>query len=361
MKKNEPIPATLPPWLRYADARGVVLCARVRLARNVAGHAFPGWAGGEEMVALGRELEEKVGALPVFRGGKLYRMAETGPLDRLWLRERQLISADLAGRGEGSAVWISADETVSVMINEEDHLRIQVFGSADEWKKLWAIADAVETALGEQVPFAFSNSLGFHTACPTNVGTGLRVSVLMRLPGLILQEQMKQVLNALMRVDLASRGFLGEGTDIVGHMVQVSNQITWGRTEQEILRDFETVVEELAEKERWARERLIEEKERLKVADHVIRAAALLSHALLLSTEEALHHLSLLQLAREYDWLERLSREALLELYALALPGHFQKLVGQEMEPRERERLCADRFRCRLKALDLLHSLVQRH
>ncbi len=351
---------SFPPWLRYRDSDGVVLCARIRLARNVAGHAFPGWAGEEETKTLGRELEKRVGALPVFQGGTLYRMETIGPVERMWLRECQLISADLASRGEGSAVWISEGQTVSVMINEEDHLRIQVFGPVGEWDRLWTIADALDTALGEGVSYAFSKRRGFLTACPTNLGTGLRASVLMHLPGLILQREMGPVVKALQRLDYTVRGFLGEGTDMWGNMVQVSNQITWGRSEREILRDFEPVVAELVQKEQWARDRLKEGgAEKGVVEDQVIRAAAVLSYALRLSSEEALHHLSMLQLAQSYGWMKNLSREALEGLYGFALTGHLQKAVGRGYSLKDWDFVRAFHMRARMIELGILDSLSQ--
>lgn len=331
-----PLKPPLPPWLRWVDPDRIGFCARVRLARNVAGHAFPGWAEPEERAALGRMLEEKVGALPVFRGGTLYRMAEISLVERRWLQERHLISAELAARGEGSAVWVSADETVSVMINEEDHLRLQVLGPVGHWETLWAAADALDQALDQEIPYAFSDRLGFLTACPTNVGTGLRVSVLVHLPGLFLQQEMRPVVKALERLHYAVRGFLGEGSEMIGHMVQVSNQITLGRTEADMIRDFDGVVQEIIRQERWARERFPERGEELKVRDLAIRSAVTLASTLLLSFEEALFHLSLLQLSRFFGWFGLSPQgEPLESLYPLVLPGHLEREFGGAISPEQ--------------------------
>jgi protein arginine kinase len=341
----------LPPWLREEDPEGIVMSARIRLARNVAEAAFPGWAGNEESVRLCRRLLPLLQAVPPLTGGVLLSMEEVGPLERQMLHERHLISNELTGKGEGSAVLVSPDESVSVMINEEDHLRIQALVSGKDLMALWTVVDALDTRIEERIPYAASPKLGYLTACPSNVGTGLRASVMLHLPGLRLAGDAEKVVKGLAKLGLAVRGLLGEGTDAYGGMYQISNQMTLGQGEPVIIAHLLTIVDEVIGHERRARLRLAETRPGL-LKDRVMRAVALLTHARLMTAEEALDLLSGIRLGLTLGWIKHLGWPELDELFLLVQPAHLQKQAGRSLVPEERDAFRADLLRKRMAGVE---------
>ncbi len=342
---------SLPPWLREEDPEGIVMSARIRLARNAAEAAFPGWAGNEEGERLCRRLLPILEAVPPLAGGTVLRMEEVGPLERQILFERHLISHDLTGKGVGSAVLVAPDEAVSVMINEEDHLRIQGLVSGKDLTALWTLVDALDTRIEKQIPYAASPRLGYLTACPSNVGTGLRASLMLHLPGLRLTEDAEKVVKGLNKLGLAVRGLLGEGTDAYGGMYQISNQITLGESEPAIIAHLLQIVDEVIGHERRARQRLAESRPRL-LKDRVMRAVALLTHARLMGAEEALDLLSGIRLGLALSWIKHLPWPELDELFLLVQPAHLQKQAGRTLAPEERDEFRADLLRKRMAGVE---------
>ncbi len=341
----------LPPWLRESDAAGTVMSARIRLARNVADAAFPGWAGDEEGERVCRRLLPLLKDVPPLTGGSVLRMEDVGPLDRQILHERHLISTDLAGKSSGSAVLTSADETVSVMINEEDHLRLQGLTSGRDLAALWRAIDGLDSRIEALVPYASSPKLGYLTACPSNVGTGLRASVMLHLPGLRLAGDVDKVVKGLGKIGLAVRGLLGEGTDAFGNMYQISNQVTLGAGETAIIARLQEVVDEVATHERRARLRLAETRPNL-LKDRVVRAVALLTHARLIGAEEALDLLSGVRLGMALGWIRNWSWAELDELFLIVQPAHLQREAGRIFAPEERDEYRANLIRERMAVVD---------
>ena len=341
------LPQGLPPWLRRTDPQGIVMSARIRLARNVAESAFPGWAGQEEGCRLCRRLLPLLESIPLLAGGSLWRMEEAEAMDRQLLRERHLISTELADKGAGSAVLVSADETLAVMINEEDHLRIQGLTGGMDLRALWETVDALDTTIGERVRYAVSPRLGFLTACPSNVGTGLRASVMVHLPGLRMTGDADKVVKGLDKLGLAVRGLLGEGTDALGGMYQVSNQATLGASEPDLIARLLALVEEVAGHEANARRRLLETRP-AHVRDRVARALALLTEARVMGSEEALDLLSGVRLGLALGWLKGADTRLLNELFLAVQPAHLQREAGETLAPDARDERRAERLRDRM-------------
>ncbi len=272
----------------------VVLTSRVRLARNLQGFPFPHLLDEANSQKMLRQVRDLL-TLGTSRGdlGRLdfLRLGEIGQLDRQVLVEKHLISPDLArSRHPGAAVLVSDDEAISIMLNEEDHLRIQCLFPGFQLEECWKLTSSVDDLLESKLEYAFDATRGYLTACPTNLGTGLRASVMVHLPGLVLTQQIGKVLAAISQVGLVVRGLYGEGTEAVGNLFQISNQITLGPSEEEILQNLGAVIRQIVDQERSAQQALLKAN-RLAVEDKVCRAYGTLRHALALQTDIQRVHL----------------------------------------------------------------------
>ncbi|MCY2931058.1 MAG: ATP--guanido phosphotransferase [Planctomycetota bacterium] len=270
-------------------------------------------------------------------------------MDRQLLVERHLISRHLAEGTAPRGVVVSADETLAVMINEEDHLRIQVLRSGlqllEAMQEIHRIDDCLETHLD----YAYHPRYGYLTACPTNVGTGLRVSVMLHLPGLKFVGEIEKAFRAARAMRLEVRGLYGEGTEGIGDFFQVSNQVTLGRSEQEIADDLcHLVIPQLIEYEQRARAAMLRQDAVLD--DKVLRSLALLRSARLIGSEETMYLLSLLRLGVGLGRVTGISMDTINELFLLTQPAHLQRILGREMDGRERAEARAKFIRGRLGA-----------
>ncbi len=329
-------------WLDVGQDHGPVISSRIRLARNLKRAAFPGWAGEEECERIWSEVSPLLARLPSLDPAVAIAMADLDENDRQILLERHLVSREQSGKGRGSGVVFRRDETLSAMVNEEDHLRIQGMRPGLDLPRIWAEVDRLDSEIEEHLDYAFSAKLGYLTACPTNVGTGLRASVMLHLPGLVLMNEINPLMKGLGKIGLAVRGIMGEGTEASGNMFQISNQMTLGESEGQIIHTIEQIVQELLEHERNARARLMERRESM-VRDHVGRAYGILCHAHILTSKEALDLLSSLRLGVDVGILEGVERRLVDELMLLTQPGHLQRLEHKVLKPKER-----DRYRARL-------------
>ncbi len=334
-------------WLAAGLDSGPVISSRIRLARNLKSAAFPGWAGEEECDRIWLSVSPVIAAMPSLRMATAFAMDQMTELDRLVLLERHLISREQFSRGRGSGVVFRGDETLSVMVNEEDHLRIQGIRHGFDLPGLWEEVDRLDTELEESLPYAFSAKLGYLTACPSNVGTGLRASCMLHLPGLVLMNEIGPMMKGMAKIGLAVRGLMGEGTEASGNMFQISNQMTLGETEEQLVGTMEQIVQEIVEHELNARVRLMERREAM-LRDHAGRAYGILAHAHLLSSKEALDFLSGLRLGIDTGILDQVSRRTVDELMLLTQPGHLQKLEQRALKPKERDRCRASLVRARL-------------
>jgi protein arginine kinase len=219
----------------------IVMSSRVRLARNIKDGAFPGWAKKPERVRVLEIIRPAVESLPEMKGAFSETMDNLSALDKQILVERHLVSREHAAKSAGSGLVINTDETLAVMINEEDHLRMQALRPGLQIRQAWQALDRLDSELERKLPYAFSNDLGYLTACPTNLGTGIRVSAMLHLPGLVLAEQINPIIQSVNKLGLAVRGLYGEGTEALGNVFQVSNQMTLGETETSIVERLEKV------------------------------------------------------------------------------------------------------------------------
>src|SRR6266446_4723854 len=279
-------------WMRgEGPDADIVISSRIRLARNLA--QFPFLSRADEAVRgeIERTLHHHVVELSL--GGQLayFDINQLEGVDRQFLVERQLISRELAESHGSRGVCFTRAENVSLMVNEEDHLRIQVLHCGFELDDCWREISRIDDLLEERVTYAFNEELGYLTACPTNVGTGIRVSVLMHLPALVLTKEIQKVFQALQKISLAVRGLYGEGSQAMGDFYQISNQVTLGRTEQDLVQQVGDVVPVLIDYERRARDFLVRESQQ-NLHDQVSRAYGILRTAQTISSEETMHLLS---------------------------------------------------------------------
>jgi len=324
-------------WLKSGDQEGIAVSSRVRLARNLAGRRFPTQAQGVELQEVWALLRPLLAKVPCLQAASVFDMEALDGLKRQLLFERHLISQEHLRRGTGSAVVVSEDQSLSVMVNEEDHIRMQGFSPGMNVRQVWQRVDELDSALEEEVPYAFSPTFGYLTSCPTNVGTGLRASVMMHLPGLVLLREMGPVLKGINTIGLTVRGLWGEGSEAGGHLFQVSNQITLGEKEVDIIRRLEEIVQELTAHERNARGRLLEGS-RDVVMDQIGRARGILDNAWILSSREALDLLSVLRMGIELKLVNEWRREVVDELLVRMQPAHLQYLRGETLEASERDK-----------------------
>jgi protein arginine kinase len=336
-------------WLTIHLESSTVVSSRIRLARNLRDTAFPGWAGETECERVWQRLQPILLKMSGLSPCLAVSMSDLDTLDKQILVERHLISREHAEKGRGSGLVVREDETVAIMVNEEDHLRLQSMRPGLDLMEAWRRLDAVDTEIENQLRYAFSSKWGYLTACPTNVGTGLRASVMLHLPALVLMDEINPIIKGMGKIGLAVRGLWGEGTEATGNLFQISNQITLGEKEENIIRNLEQIVLELVEHEKNARGRLVERRE-VMVRDHVGRALGILSNAHLLTSKESLDMLSALRLGVELGILKKMSRKVIDELLLLTQPGHLQKIEGKTLKPKERDRARADLVRTRLNA-----------
>ncbi len=326
----------------------IVFSSRVRLARNIQGFSFPGWAKKGERVKCLDVLRGAVEQLPLMSGGFVETMDNLGGVEKQILVERHLISREHAARSGGSGIVIDRSESLCVMINEEDHLRMQALRPGFQLREAWQAVDEADTALESRVPFAFHPDLGYLTACPTNVGTGIRVSAMLHLPGLVLIEWINQTIQSVNKLGLAVRGLYGEGTEALGNIFQVSNQMTLGETEPEILERLSKVVKQMILQETNARQKLLEEKPKV-LLNHIGRAFGVLAHAHSISSKEAMNLLSLVRLAHDLNLFPGVPRALFDELLLTTQPAHLQRSHTGKLGADERDVLRADLLRECLK------------
>lgn len=338
-------------WMQgHGPHSDVVMTSRIRLARNVRGWRFPGYFKETQRVQFLKEVKDSVLSLPGLTGGYYEEYANLTKIKKQVLVERHLISLEHAARSVGCAVVVDRKQSLSIMINEEDHFRIQGIRPGLDLQKAYAVVDQADSELESKLPYAYDRKLGYLTACPTNVGTGMRASVMMHLPGLVLTEQIKQVMNAVTKIGLAVRGLYGEGTEALGNLFQISNQHTLGETEQELIHRIAGVTEHIVQAELAAREKLMSDYTSL-LEDHVNRAYAILRYARILSSKEAFHHLSFLRLGADLDLISNCDR-SLLDMLLLEIQrAHLQLIAKTELNSEDRGTLRAEITRRRLKSV----------
>ena len=319
-------------WLDASGAHAdIVLSTRIRLARNVDGYAFTGRARDGERLRVLSQVREAVTSIPSMADSVMYRLDELPSTARSLLHERHLVSKELAGLEPphplrtGAAVFLA--DGLGVMVNEEDHLRLQALRSGFALQEAYAAIDKLDRDLGSRVPYSYHGEFGFLTACPTNVGTGLRGSVLIHLPGLVLTKEIAKVLNSLQQMGLTYRGLYGEGSEVVGNFFQISNQTTLGRSEEELLDQLLRVVGHVVEREAEARRVLLRDAGYI-IEDKLWRAYGTLRYARSLTFDEAMNYLSGVRLAVGLKLITSLSVYTLNKLLIFSQAAHLAYAEG---------------------------------
>src|SRR4030088_1880903 len=336
-------------WLRGSGPHHqIVISSRVRLARNLINFAFPGWAKKAERLQILETIKPKVEELPEMSNAHSILSQDLSPIEKQVLVERHLISREHAAKGVGSAIVMNRRQTLSVMINEEDHLRMQSIRSGLQLKQAFKLVDKIDSALESRLEFAYDQHLGYLTACPTNVGTGMRASAMLHLPGLVLSELINQVIQAVSKIGLAVRGLYGEGTEAMGNLFQISNQTTLGEKEDEIISRLSKVIETIFEKEHDARQVLIQKRSNT-LWDQIGRAYGVLTFAHAMTSKEALNLLSIIKLGVDLGAFPEDRRLPIDELFIDTQPAHLQKSSQQKLNAEERDHLRAQIIRERLR------------
>lgn len=324
-------------WLRGTGPESdIVISTRIRLARNLDGYPFPLRASAKQKAEIETLVQDVLCSQKLGRSLLYVSLPETSGLDRLFLTERHLISKEMANSEGDRAVAIGKKETLSIMVNEEDHLRLQVLRSGLQLAEAWEELDRLDTALGKLFRYAFSAQFGFCTACPTNVGTGMRVSVLLHLPALAMTKQIEKAFQALSRVNYSVRGLYGEGTQPSGNFFQISNQMTLGKAEGDIVEEMSSIVPEIIKFERACRQRLAADN-RLELEDRIWRAYGTLRYARSITSEETMDLLSVIRLGINMSTIRDLDVKDVNELFIYTQPAHLQKLHKRQFSAAERD------------------------
>jgi protein arginine kinase len=328
----------------------IVLSSRIRLARNFEEYKFPTLFSHEEAKAIIIKMEDVLNKTNLHKFGQmeLLKINELQPLQKRVLVEKHLISPHLAEDSPYGAVLLTENEEVSIMINEEDHIRIQCLFPGLQLSEALNAANEIDDWLESEIQYAFDEKHGFLTSCPTNVGTGLRASVMMHLPGLILTQQVSRIIPAINQLGLVVRGIYGEGSEALGNIFQISNQITLGKSEEDIGRDLKGVVSQLISQERSAREAL-RKTSNIQLEDRVFRSLGVLTNSRIIETKEAAQCLSDVQLGIDMGYISNMPKNILNELMILTQPGFLQQYAGGPLRPHDRDIRRAALIRERLK------------
>ncbi|MDX9917665.1 MAG: protein arginine kinase [Gudongella sp.] len=331
-------------WLSDSDYNEVVVSTRLRVARNLRNHNFPLFADEDEC----REVLEKVrNAIDgSFEEGKFrhYAMEELESRERLRLMEEHLVSPVLVEQSGKSGFSVRDDEKVTIMINEEDHIRLQTLLPGLALEEGWDLCNVVDDVLEEKLDFAFDAEYGYLTACPTNTGTGLRASVMLHLPAVSITGHINSIIDALRKIGLTIRGIYGEGTEAVGHLYQVSNQLTLGESEEEIIEKLEKVVHQLINRERNTRIFLLDKKNN-ELQDRVFRALGTLRYARKITSKEAMELISIIKLGSDISLLEDYNGVELIREMIAIKSGSLQSSLGKAMNSEERDYIRAEMLR----------------
>ncbi|WP_207952385.1 protein arginine kinase [Paenibacillus turpanensis] len=318
----------------------IVISSRIRIARNLCTHPFPMLATNQQSLEVLDQVKEMYNESELNNIGQfeLLVLNELSELEKRVLVEKHLISPGLANESRNGAVLLSENESLSIMVNEEDHFRIQCLYPGFQLGTTWEMANRVDDIFEHHLDYAFDEKKGYLTSCPTNVGTGIRASVMMHLPALVLTQQMNRILTAITQVGLAVRGIYGEGSEATGNIFQVSNQITLGQSEQEIIDNLHSVAKQIIDHERAAREKLMQDS-KTRIIDRVKRSYGILKHAAIMDSKEAAQRLSDIRLGIDLSIINDVNTNTMNELMVMTQPGFLQQHFKTKLSPDDRD-LC---------------------
>ena len=337
-------------WLRgVGPGSEIVMSSRIRLARNLEKLPFATRATKTSQGEVLRLVRDALGRATTLPKPLIFELGELDEVDRQFLVERHLISREHATRPDHRAVAIGRNEVISIMINEEDHLRIQVMQSGFNLRDAWSVIDALDDELSQGLPYAYSTDWGYLTCCLTNTGTGMRASVMVHLPALVITKQVNKVLHAITKLGLTARGLYGEGTEASGNFFQISNQVALGRSEDELIENIERILKQVIGHEQAAREGLTSNN-RLQLEDRIWRAYGILKHAQTVTSGETLDLLSAVRLGVDLNIVTHLDRSTVNEMLIYSQPAHLQKVQGEKLTAQERDVKRAGLIRQKLSA-----------
>lgn len=325
----------------------IVISSRIRLARNLNNFPFTNRANKKESSEILSLVKKSIETGDYLKDSLILNMADLNNVDRQFLLERHLISREHTLEPDSKAVVIGEREVSAIMINEEDHLRIQVVQSGFNLREAWVLIDKIDNELAQKLDFAFSPVWGYLTACPTNTGTAMRASVMLHLPSLVMTKQINRVLQAITKLMLTVRGLYGEGTEAMGNFYQISNQVTLGYSEEDTIDNLERIIRQIIGHEQNARANLLARNANL-LKDRIWRAYGTLKNAYIINSAETAEFLSLVRLGVDIGAIKDLSMQDVNELFILIQPAHLQKLEGKALSSNERDAKRAELLRQRL-------------
>lgn len=326
-------------WIKTrGPENGIVLSSRVRLARNLQGYNFPHHMSIEEAQKVVKECANAIlnGGSALAKDLQLIEIGKLSPIERLSMVEEHLISSVLVDNYSKSAVLINGDSTLSIMINEEDHIRLQVIYPGLQLKEAYEYADKVDDVIEEGIDYAYNQKMGYLTVCPTNIGTGMRASIMIHLPALSITGNINGILNTVAQVGLTIRGMYGEGSNVQGNVFQISNQVTLGLSEEEIIDNLSAVTRQIIDKEKEARGKLVETN-MTHLEDNAWRSLGILRNARVLSSNECLNLISNLRLGVELGIIGGIDSITLNELMINTQPATLIKREGKDLDEELRD------------------------
>lgn len=339
----------LSPWMRESGPENdIVLSTRIRLARNVDNVSFPIIAEEKDLQNVAEQISTDFANLS-FRGFEkieYIKVNELSTIEKRVLVEKHLISPYLT-KAKASAALVSKNEKLSIMVNEEDHIRIQLYLPGFQLSTGLEEASYVDDWLEEKIDYAFMEEHGYLTSCPTNVGTGMRASVMIHLPALVFTKRLNRMVPIINQLGYVVRGIYGEGSEALGNVFQISNQITLGKSEKDIVRDLEGIIWKLVEQERAARKGLLA-KSSMQIEDQVYRSYGILKHSRVMESAEASRRISNVRLGIDLGMIKDVSAHILNELMVLTQPGFLQYYANKRLSAGERDMLRATLIRERL-------------
>lgn len=336
-------------WLKGTGPKAaIVMSSRARLARNMEKMPFSNWASKKQLESIMSSIKSAAASIGMLNGSVVCDLKNESEIDRALLVERHLMSPEHAKDVEYKALIVDPKEIISVMINEEDHLRMQVLQSGLALKECWKIIDELDTEFSRRLGFAYSARWGYLTACPTNTGTGLRLSVMVHLPALVFTGQINKVLQAIAKLGLNVRGLYGEGTEAMGNMFQISNQVSMGLREEDMIENLERITDQIVAREEATRKSIVL-KNKQGIMDRASRAYGTLKSAHIITSNETVTLLSAIRLGVDLGIFKGLDRKAINELFILTQPAHLQKIEGKPLGSAERDVKRAELIKSKLK------------
>ncbi|MDP3142377.1 MAG: protein arginine kinase [Candidatus Omnitrophota bacterium] len=324
-------------WLKgIGPNSNIVISSRIRLARNLEKIPFPNQANKDESAEVLEKVKEAVSGINLLKKSMFLELNALDNVDKQFLIERHLMSHEHAMKPNNKGLVVSDEEIISIMVNEEDHLRVQVMRSGLDLNDTWEIIDQLDNALAEKLNFAFLPEWGYLTACPTNTGTGMRGSVMLHLPALVMTKQINKVLAAIAKLSFTTRGLYGEGTQASGNFFQISNQVSLGHSEIEILENLKGLIKQVVDQEEQARQALLLQSREV-LEDRIWRAAGTLRSAYIISSEETIELLSMIRLGVDLGVIKDIDRSLINELFIITQPAHLQKIDGKKLSAPERD------------------------